>query len=258
MVSFPGVLFWTDTSCCVFLQNKAPQAARGQKRIASNTFVCLTWIDNLFLQGGSETLLFFPWGRHTYSDLSFSDVPKILALSFKICLEKERAPSQLEIACLISGLKMEECNFFGKRKRFTWPGHITMRMHLGFHLRDLTTCIRHDSFELIVHSSPECQRFSVHWWTHYIISVLSHQELFTQVFKNVNLWNFHSVLNSREAALSWGIDWKLWRRRSHCWGLEATAGIGMRRVFGEVYFESLADFIFKMCKDHYRIELIAW
>lgn len=54
----------------------------------------------------------------------------------------------------------------------------------------------------------------------YYISVLSHQEVLTQVFKNVNLWDFNSVLNSRKTALSWGIDWKLWTRRSDGWGIE--------------------------------------
>lgn len=54
----------------------------------------------------------------------------------------------------------------------------------------------------------------------YYFSVLSHQELLTQVFKNVSLWNFDSVLNSRETTLNWGIDWKLWTRRSGCWRIE--------------------------------------
>lgn len=68
--------------------------------------------------------------------------------------------------------------------------------------------------------SLEHQRFTVYWWTHSIIFVLSHQVLLTQAFKNVSLWNFDSVLNSKETTLDWGIDWKLWRRRSDCRRIE--------------------------------------
>ena len=55
-------------------------------------------------------------------------------------------------------------------------------------------------------------------------SVLSHQELFTQVFKNVNIWNFNSDLNSVETTLSWRIDRKLWTRRSGCRGIKLPTG----------------------------------
>lgn len=93
----------------------------------------------------------------------------------------------------------------------------------------------------------------------YYFSVLSHQDILTQVFKNVSLWNFNSVLNFRETTLIWGIDWKLWTRRSGFGRLELPAETVMRKtVFGKVYFESLADFILTMCRDWYRKELTGW
>ena len=74
-------------------------------------------------------------------------------------------------------------------------------------------------------------------------SVLSHQELFTQVFKNVNIWNFNSDLNSVETTLSWRIDRKLWTRRSGCRGIKLPTGtVRRKRMLWRVYFESLADF----------------
>lgn len=40
------------------------------------------------------------------------------------------------------------------------------------------------------------------------------------MFQNVSIWNFNSDLKPRETTLSWGIDWKLWTRRSGCWGIK--------------------------------------
>lgn len=60
-----------------------------------------------------------------------------------------------------------------------------------------------------MHLCSECQMFAVGWWAHYIISQFYLTGDHSGV-QNISLWNFSSVLNSREIAHNWQIAGTRW------------------------------------------------